>query len=148
MKARTRGFTLLAVLLSAATVASTAHAAVRPAPKKLQGAGNIAPVVAEVTLRKTVTFTPEVQRALGQNCGDKYIAAGDYTEYDKVLEYPCSTGLPVATIDAAAESLRSDPQTLRLLRLRIADLDTRLYDLTGNNVQVFEFLRAIAKEQP
>jgi hypothetical protein len=90
----------------------------------------------------------ELQRALGQNCGDKYIAAGDYTDYDKVLEYPCSTGLPAETIDAAAESLRSDPQTLRLLRLRIADLDTRLHDLTGNNVQVFEYLRAIAEEQP
>jgi hypothetical protein len=90
----------------------------------------------------------EVQRALGQRCGDRYIAAGDYTDYDKVLEYPCSTGLPAEAIDAAAEALRADPQTLRLLRLRIADLDTRLHDLTGNNVQVLEFLIAIAKEQP
>ncbi len=90
----------------------------------------------------------KVQRALGQHCGDKYITPGDYTDYDKVLEYPCSTGLPAETIDAAAEALRADPQTLRLLRLRIADLDTRLHDLTGNNVQVFEFLRAIARERP
>lgn len=90
----------------------------------------------------------EVQRALGEHCGDRYIAAGDYTGYDKVLEYPCSTGLRAEVIDAAAEALRTDPQTLRLLRLRIADLDTRLHDLTGNNVQVFEFLIAIAKEPP
>lgn len=90
----------------------------------------------------------EVQRALGKHCGDKYIAAGDYTNYDKVLEYPCSIELPAETIDAAVEALRTDPQTLRLLRLRIADLDTRLVDLTGNNVQVFEFLRGVAEKKP
>ena len=90
----------------------------------------------------------EVQRALGKHCGDRFLAVGDYTGYDKVLEYPCSTGLPADAIDAAAEALRADPQTLRLLRLRIADLETRLNDMTGNNVQVFEFLIAIAKEQP
>lgn len=95
-----------------------------------------------------MTVPTEVQRALGQNCGDKYILPGDYTNFDKVLEYPCESGMPVEVIDAAADALRSDPQTLRLLRLRIADLDTRLVDMTGNNRDVYEFLLAIAKEQP
>lgn len=90
----------------------------------------------------------EVQRALGQNCGDKYILSGDYTDFDKVLEYFCQTGLPAEAIAAAAEVLRSDPQTIRLLRLRIADLDTRLVDLTGNNREVYEFLLGVARGSP
>ena len=47
-------------------------------------------------------------------------------------------GLPEAEVDAAAEALRADPQTLRYLRLRVADLETRLADLTSNNRDVFE----------
>jgi hypothetical protein len=31
-----------------------------------------------------------------------------------------------------------DPQALRFLRLRVADIETRLGDLTGNNRDVFE----------
>ena len=89
----------------------------------------------------------QVQRALGQRCGDKYILWGDYTDFDKVLDYPCTTGLPPELIDASAAALRADPQLLPLLRLRIADLDTRLYDLTGNNRDTYEFLLATAREK-
>jgi hypothetical protein len=88
------------------------------------------------------------QRALGQRCGDRYILPGDYRDFDHVIDYPCETGLPAADIDAAAEALRADPQTLRYLRLRIADIETRLADLTGNNRDVFEGFVEIAKEQP
>jgi len=35
-----------------------------------------------------------------------------------------------------------------VLRLRIADLETRLVDLTGNNRTIMENLRAIAREKP
>ena len=90
----------------------------------------------------------EVQRALGKQCGDKYILPGDYTNFDKVIDYPCKTGLPVDVIDSAAEVLRSDPLALQLLRLRIADIDTRLYDLTSNNRDIYDFLLDVAKEKP
>jgi hypothetical protein len=90
----------------------------------------------------------EVQRALGKQCGDKYILPGDYTNFDKIIDYPCKTGLSEQAIDAAAEALRSDPEALQLLRLRIADMDTRLYDLTSNNRDAYEFLLDIAKEKP
>lgn len=86
----------------------------------------------------------EVQRALGEHCGDRYITPGDYTDFDKVLDYPCRIGVSDQLIDAAAQALQSDPKTLRLLRLRIADLDTRLTDLTSNNRDVHEFLISIA----
>jgi len=61
-----------------------------------------------------------------------------------VLDYPCTTGLPVDVIDAAAGTLRSDPRTLQFLRVRIADLETRLVDITSNNRDVFEGLQEVA----
>jgi hypothetical protein len=90
----------------------------------------------------------DVQRALAQKCGDRYILPGDYRGFDHVIDYPCSTGLPQASIDAAAEALRADPQALRFLRLRVADLETRLADLTGNNRDVLDGFVAIARERP
>jgi hypothetical protein len=89
-----------------------------------------------------------VQRALGAQCGDRYLEPGVFEGMSEVLDYPCTTGLPSAVIDAAAETLRADPQTLRFLRLRIADLETRLVDLTGNNRDVYEGLQAIAEQAP
>ncbi len=89
----------------------------------------------------------DVQRALGKTCGDRYIKPGDYTDFDHVIDYPCKTGLPAEVIDAAANTLRSDPQTIRFLRQRIADLDTRLVDITQNNRDVWEALLNIAKEK-
>jgi hypothetical protein len=90
----------------------------------------------------------DTQRALGQRCGDRYILPGDYRGFDHVIDYPCTTGLPQESIDAAAEALRADPQTLRFLRLRVADIETRLADLTGNNRDVFEGFLRMAKKKP
>ena len=90
----------------------------------------------------------EVQRTLAKECGDLYIAPGDYKNFDHNIDYPCKTGLPADVIDDAANALRSDPQTIRYLRHRIADLDTRLVDLTQNNRDVWEALVEIAKEKP
>jgi hypothetical protein len=89
-----------------------------------------------------------VQKALGVQCGDRYLEPGDFEGMSEVLDYPCTTGLPAAVIDTAADTLRADPNTLRYLRLRIADLETRLVDLTSNNRDVYEGLQAIAQELP
>ncbi len=90
----------------------------------------------------------EVQRALAKTCGDRYIKPGDYQNFDHIIDYPCKTGLPADVIDDAANVMRSDPQTIRYLRHRIADLDTRLVDMTQNNRDVWEALLQIAKEKP
>jgi hypothetical protein len=95
-----------------------------------------------------MSLANDTQRALGRNCGDRYIMPGDYHEYDHVIDYPCHPGLSQAAIDEAAEALREDPQTLRYLRLRVADIETRLADLTGNNRDIFEGFLALSKEQP
>ncbi len=91
-----------------------------------------------------MSITNDTQRALGKRCGDRFIAPGDYRDFDKVIDYPCETGLSDADIDAASEALRADPNTLRYLRLRVADIETRLADLTGNNVDVYEGLKDLA----
>ena len=89
-----------------------------------------------------------VQRTLARQCGDRYIKFGDYRGYDHVIEYPCTTGMPAAQLDAAAQALRAEPQTLRFLRLRVADLETRLGDLTSNNRDVLDGFIEIAGARP
>ncbi|MEO8161035.1 MAG: hypothetical protein ABI588_06420 [Arenimonas sp.] len=95
-----------------------------------------------------MTVPNDVQRTLARQCGDRYIKPGDYRGFDHVLGYPCRTGLPEASIDAAVSALRADPETLRFLRLRVADLETRLADLTSNNRDVLEGFVDIARKKP
>jgi hypothetical protein len=87
-----------------------------------------------------------VQRAIGKQCGDRDARPGDYTTIQGNLDYPCRTGMSVQDIATSASALRANPEILRFLRLRIADLETRLFDLTRNNRSVMESLRAIATE--
>lgn len=95
-----------------------------------------------------MTVPNDVQRALASQCGDRYILPGDYTNFDHVIDYPCESGLSEADVNAVADALRADPLTLRYLRLRVADLETRLADLTGNNRDVLDGFLEIAKEKP
>ncbi len=90
----------------------------------------------------------DVQRALGKHCGDRVSRPGDYATIHGNLDYPCRTELSAQTIAESAQALRSDPDIVRFLRLRIADLETRMFDLTRNNRIVMENLRAIAREKP
>lgn len=89
-----------------------------------------------------------VQRALAKNCGDPVMHVGDYKAIHGSLDYACRTGLRAEEIAASARALRGDPDILPFLRLRIANLETRLFDLTRNNRIVMENLRAIAREKP
>ena len=95
-----------------------------------------------------ITMPIEVQRALGKQCGDRYTPPGDYAAITASLDYPCTTGLSEQAIGQAAKALRSNPNLLPLLRLRIADIETRITDLTGNNREIMDHLRAIAAEKP
>ena len=90
----------------------------------------------------------EVQRELARRCGDRYIAPGDFDGMGEVQGYPCTLELPAAEIAAAAAALRSDPQLLRALRQRVADLETRLGDFTGNNRDVMAGLKDVAAVEP
>lgn len=90
----------------------------------------------------------DVQRALAKHCGDRYIEIGDYAAITGGLDYPCSTGLSEQAISQAAKTLRAAPNLVPLLRLRVADIETRLVDLTTNNRTLLNNLRAIAREKP
>ncbi len=76
-----------------------------------------------------MTVPNEVQRAVAKNCGDRYTETGDYAAITGVLDYPCTTGLSEQAIGETANALRSNPNLVPLLRLRIADIETRLVDL-------------------
>ena len=89
----------------------------------------------------------DVQRALGKNCGDRYILPGDYDHIHGVLDYPCRTGLSEQVIAESAQALRSNPELVPFLRLRITDVETRMVDLTGNNKPLMDGLRATALEK-
>ncbi len=96
-----------------------------------------------------MSVATEVQRALARNCGDRPTMVGDYGAIVAALDYPCQTGLSEASIREAAAALRSNPTLLPLLRLRIADLDTRLGDMRGPNYEEVRLgLQAIGKEAP
>jgi len=84
---------------------------------------------------------------LVKQCGDRYIETGDYAAITGSLDYPCTTGLPEQAIGEAAKALRSNPNLLPYLRLRIADIETRIVDLTNNNRSIVDNLRAIAAEK-
>ena len=85
-----------------------------------------------------------VQRALARGCGDRFTPGSPA----RVLDYPCKPDLEAAAVDAAAAALRSDPQALRLLRRRLADVETQLSDLGRNNGNLLRGLADIGKEAP
>ena len=88
-----------------------------------------------------------LQRTLARNCGDRFIKVGDYAGIVHSLDYECRVDLPEDTIRSGATALRSNATILPLLRLRIADIETRLADLTINNREILEGLRAV-QERP
>jgi len=95
-----------------------------------------------------MSVSNDVQRALMKRCGDRFVEVGDYRGLVALLDYPCRTDLPVASIDEAATALRANEGLVPLLRLRIADIESRLVDLTGNNRDIRRGLQAIAKDKP
>ena len=93
-----------------------------------------------------MNFTNDLQHALARDCGDKYIRPGDFASIAGVLDYPCHLDVPADVVSAAAATLRSSPEMRSYLRLRIADLETRIGDLRVNNKAVMEGLRAISNQ--
>lgn len=91
----------------------------------------------------------DVQQALAEKCGDRIVLPGDYNGITHVIDYPCSTGLASATIEAADAALKKDPRIVALLQLRIADIATDIGNLTVYYAStIWEPLRRLAKEKP
>ena len=90
----------------------------------------------------------DVQQALSIACGDHFVPAGDYAGIDHSIDYPCSTGLSSESIAGAVAILRNDPDAIRLLRLRYADVESTLFNLNTYAAGMRNGLRAIAKTPP
>jgi len=89
----------------------------------------------------------DVQHTIAAACGDHLTPVGDYKAIVDALDYPCSTGLSAAAIAKSAAIVRGDPELLAALRLRIADLETDLANLTVFYKDDLRTpLQAIAKE--
>ncbi len=90
-----------------------------------------------------------VQRSVSASCGDRTVVVGDYTSIVDQLDYPCTTGLSAAALREAAAALEADPLFPQLLRLRIADIETRRGDMLAPvNKDIREGLRAYVDRQP
>lgn len=86
----------------------------------------------------------DLQRVLASRCGDRVDPAIPHV----LLAYPCQPGLAPVAVDAAAQALRQDPQTLRLLRRRLADIETQVSDLERINRNLLIGLERIEKGLP
>jgi hypothetical protein len=90
----------------------------------------------------------DVQRALNRDCGDRVVEVGDYRNITEVIDYPCEVGVPAAQIAAAARALRANDSLVPMLRLRIADLDTRLVDLQVHYRNISDALQTLSGRSP
>ena len=90
----------------------------------------------------------DVQQALTDACGDHVVPAGDYAGIDHAIDYPCTTGLSAESIAGAVAILRNDPDAISLLRLRHADVESSLFNMTNYYATLRDGLRAIAKATP
>jgi hypothetical protein len=90
----------------------------------------------------------DVQVALNERCGDKFVPIGDYSVIGHQLNYACKTGLQPAQIEKAANVLRADPEFVALLRLRAMNVRSQLSNLSFSNQDLRESLRTIAGSRP
>lgn len=84
----------------------------------------------------------ETQASLAAACGDRVVAIGDYDAIVDSLDYPCVTGLAPADMRIAVHALRTDSTLVPLLRLRISDIKTRLFDMGPGNPEIQQGLLA------
>ena len=89
-----------------------------------------------------------VQSAIADQCGDKFVTIGNFKELKGSIDYPCSIGLAQEAIDNAANILRTDASIVPLLRFRIADIKTIISNWTGTNQDSRNSLKAIVGDKP
>jgi len=89
----------------------------------------------------------DVQHALAVTCGDHIVPVNNYAAIEHSLDYPCATGLSTETLSRSAAVLRGDSDILAALRLRIADIETDMFNLTiYYKDDIRDRLKGLAKE--
>lgn len=89
-----------------------------------------------------------VQSAVADQCGDKFVTIGNFKELKGSIDSSCSIGLAQDPIDNAANILRSDDSIVPLLRFRIADIKTIISNWTITNQDSRNSLKAAVGEKP
>ena len=90
----------------------------------------------------------DVQQELATTCGDRVVLPGDYEGMPNSLDYPCSPDFSQTVVAANAAVLRGDPQFLRFVSLRIADVETNQVNLKIFYADVHDGLKSLAQEKP
>jgi hypothetical protein len=90
----------------------------------------------------------QVQDALVENCGDRFVPVLDYSAIHSQLDYECDTGLTAEQIDHAVNQLSADPDIVPLLRLQAANLRTYITLFNFSNQDIMQSLHAIAGVEP
>ena len=90
----------------------------------------------------------DVQSALGEQCGDRFVTPGDFRQIVGSLDYDCTLGLEQDVIDRAAQVLRNEDSIIPLLRLRTSDVKTIIANQTTSSQDTRRALRAVAKDTP
>jgi hypothetical protein len=93
------------------------------------------------------SVSAEIQVALLNRCGDRYVSVLDYDAIEDSLNYPCTLDLPIEKIQRAANDLKALPRFVPSLRIRFADNQTAVVNMLlsdGNEVR----LRSIREAAP
>jgi D-alanyl-D-alanine carboxypeptidase len=140
-------------LISTGTIGLIRNPALRETAMRVFSAptfDNITREALESGYRKAfrMTVPNDVQRTLNRDCGDRLVQVGDYDGITEIIDYPCEVNLPPAQVAEAVRALRAESSLVPLLRLRIADLDTRLTDLQVTNGNIMRALQAVAERAP
>ena len=89
-----------------------------------------------------------VQETLARDCGDRFVPIGDFSAIRDQLDYECQTTLTPEQIESAANQLRTDPETIPLLRLQAVNLRTHISLFTFANQDLMNSLHTIAGQAP
>jgi len=76
------------------------------------------------------------------------VEPGDYIGIVGSIDYDCVLDLPINKIEAAAATLRAQPDLLPALQLRFADLETAIENLETYSADMLQDLRDITKVTP
>ncbi|WP_412061316.1 hypothetical protein [Rubrivirga sp. IMCC45206] len=76
-----------------------------------------------------MTIEPSLHDDLGRNCGDQEVASDEVDGVLLVIGGPCPLDSSPEELAAGVRALQSDPEIVRTLRLRQAQLGVRVYDL-------------------
>ena len=86
------------------------------------------------------------QMAAANQCGDLPSRLLDYKSIERPLGYPCKTGLPAAEVDAIAAQLRSYPELVGLLRLRITNVFSAI-NVWVMSTEVVDGMQALGEQK-